>query len=98
MAVIEHIKHKGLKRLFETGKAQGLIPSELERRCKHILNMLADATRPQAMALPGFRFHPYKGNRKGTYGVDVNGPWRITFTWGDTETGGARNVNLEQEH
>jgi len=45
----------------------------------------------------GWRFHSYKGNRSGTYGIDVNGPWRITFTW-DVEAGGARDVNLEQEH
>lgn len=95
--MIQHFRHKGLMELFETGSSPR-VPSTLRKRCTAILDFLDAATRPQAMSVRrGWRFHPYKGNRSSTYGVDVNGPWRITFTW-DEEAGGARDVNLEQEH
>lgn len=47
------------------------------------------------MALPGYAFHPLKGNRKGTYSVSVSGNWRITFGFVE---GDAIDVNLEDYH
>jgi len=31
------------------------------------------------MALPGFRLHPLKGERKGQWAVSLSGNWRIVF-------------------
>jgi proteic killer suppression protein len=31
------------------------------------------------MNLPGFDFHPLKGDREGEWSVSVNGNWRIVF-------------------
>jgi toxin HigB-1 len=31
------------------------------------------------MALPGFRLHPLKGERKGQWAVSVSGNWRVVF-------------------
>lgn len=96
-ALIQHFKHKGLRELFATGNSSR-VPSTLRKRCTAILDFLDSVTHPLAMRVRrGWRFHSYKGDRSGAYGVDVNGPWRITFTW-DMEAGGARDVNLEQEH
>ncbi len=47
------------------------------------------------MALPGYAFHPLKGDRKGTYAVSVSGNWRITFGFAN---GDATGVNLEDYH
>lgn len=47
------------------------------------------------MNVPGFRFHPLKGERKGSYAVSVSGNWRITFKF-DGEN--AVDVDLEDYH
>ena len=47
------------------------------------------------MILPGYDFHPLKGDRKGTYAVSVSGNWRITFQFAD---GDATDVDLEDYH
>ena len=44
------------------------------------------------MGVPGYAFHPLKGNRKGAYSVSVSGNWRITFGFVE---GDATDVNLE---
>ena len=52
-------------------------------------------TRPEAMNLPGFRFHGLGGRNKGRFAVDASGNWRITFGWMD---GDAVDVDLEDYH
>ena len=47
------------------------------------------------MDLPGYKFHPLKGDRKGAYAVSVTGNWRITFEFDGQD---AVNVNLEDYH
>jgi proteic killer suppression protein len=47
------------------------------------------------MNLPGYRFHPLKGERKGQYAVSVSGNWRLTFRF-DGEH--AADVDLEDYH
>lgn len=32
-------------------------------------------------ALPGNRFEPLKGDRKGQYSIRINDQWRICFEW-----------------
>ena len=45
--------------------------------------------------IPGFDFHPLKGNKSTRYTVHINGPWCITFECVD---GDALHVDLEQYH
>lgn len=47
------------------------------------------------MNLPGLRLHPLKGDRSGTWAVDVSGNWRVTFR---LENGDARVVDHEDCH
>lgn len=47
------------------------------------------------VALPGYRFHALKGDRKGNYAVSVSGNWRLTFRF---EGEHAVDVNLEDYH
>ena len=47
------------------------------------------------MDLPGYKFHPLKGDRKGVFTVSVSGNWRMTFEF---EGQDAINVNLEDYH
>ena len=34
---------------------------------------------PKDMDLPGYRLHELKGKQKGYWSVTVNGNWRLTF-------------------
>lgn len=47
------------------------------------------------MNIPGYRLHPLKGDRKGSWSITVNGNWRITFEFTD---GNAYIVNYEDYH
>jgi proteic killer suppression protein len=53
------------------------------------------APTPQAMNVPGLKFHPLKGREKGRYAVWASGNYRITFGWDDKD---AINVDLEDYH
>jgi proteic killer suppression protein len=92
--VIESIRHKGLRRLYEKSDRSG-IRADLVDKAQKILSALEAANRPEEMALPLFRFHPLTGDRRGTYSVTVKANWRITFRFHD---GAAYGVNLEDYH
>jgi proteic killer suppression protein len=92
--MISGFKHKGLKTFYETGKVKG-IRHDQARRIGTILAIMDEADSLEALNRPAMRLHELKGERKGTWAVNVNGPWRITFTF----EGGAFNlIDLEQYH
>ena len=78
--MIKSFRHKGLKKLYDTGSQQGVKP-EHANRLRLILARLDASQSPQDMDLPGLRLHPLKGNRKETWAVSVSGNWRITFAF-----------------
>ncbi len=92
--MIETIRHKGLRRLYEKNDRSG-IRADLVEKVRKILSGLEAASGPEDMALPLFRFHPLTGDRRGTYAVTVKANWRVTFRFHD---GAARDVNLEDYH
>ncbi len=53
------------------------------------------AAEPNALDLPGFKFHALKGDLKGRYSVWVAGNWRITFAFDGED---AIDVDLEDYH
>jgi proteic killer suppression protein len=92
--VIRSFRDKGLERFFETGNERRLRVQNA-RRIANILRALDDASRPEDMNLPGFRFHALLGRKKGRYAVNVSGNWRITFEWAGDD---AIDVDLEDYH
>jgi len=92
--LIETIKHKGLRRLYEKNDRSG-IRADLVEKVQKILSVLEAANGPEDVALPLFRFHSLTGDRRGTYSVTVKANWRVTFRFHD---GAARDVNLEDYH
>jgi proteic killer suppression protein len=87
-------KHRGLERFFNKGDHRGIM-AKTEVRTERILDRLDAVVRPEDMNIPGFKFHPLTGNRKGTYAVTVTGNWRITFRF---DGKGAIDVELEDYH
>jgi proteic killer suppression protein len=62
--MIKNFRHKGLKRLFESGSHKGIEPS-LKARLTIQLDALDAARHVRDMNLPGFDLHELKGKRKG---------------------------------
>jgi proteic killer suppression protein len=92
--MIRRFKHKGLERFFTRSDRRG-IPAQSADRIERMLDRLDTAARPEDMNLPGWRWHPLKGNRAGTYAVAVTGNVRLTYRF---EGGDATDVDLEDYH
>ena len=92
--MITSFKHKGLELFFTKSNYKG-IPAQFAPKIDRILDRLDAAKEPEDMDLPGYKWHPLKGDRKGTYAVSVTGNWRITFAF---EGQDVVDVNLEDYH
>jgi len=61
---ITNFRHKGLKRLYETGSGRGIRP-DLVEKVEDILHAIEQARHVEQIALfPGWRLHPLKGDRR----------------------------------
>jgi len=92
--MIESLKHKGLRNLFEQDDARKVKADQVDR-LRLILSALDQASAVQDMNQPTFRLHPLKGNRKGVWAVTVRANWRVTFRF---EGGDAYELDLEDYH
>ena len=92
--MIESFRHKGLDRYFTQGDKRG-IPAQFSARIERLLDRLDASIQPEDMDLPGYKFHPLKGDRDGEYAVTVTGNWRITFCYNGQN---ATAVNFEDDH
>jgi len=92
--VIKSVKHKGLRRFYETGRTAGIQPAH-KKRLRFQLASLDTAATIKDMDVPGFRLHPLKGERKGLWAITVSGNWHLTFEFRD---GNAYILNYEDYH
>lgn len=92
--MIGSIKHKGLKRLHDSGERK-LIRPDLVERCEMILAALEAATTINELDQQTFKLHPMKGDRLGFWSIKVRANWRMLFRFdGDT----ANDVDLDDPH
>ena len=92
--MIHGFRHKGLRRLFEEGKASGIRADQVNK-LENILAVLNHACKPSDMNLPGFRLHRLKGDLDGFWSVTVRANWRVIFRFQD---GHAWDVDLIDYH
>jgi proteic killer suppression protein len=76
--MIQSLRHKGLRRFFESGSVAGIQPHHA-KRLRMLLAALDTARSIEDMSVPGFRLHDLKGKDRGRWSVWVNGNWRVTF-------------------
>jgi toxin HigB-1 len=76
--MIVSFRHKGLKLLYETGSARGVIATH-KTKLLSILAALDVAADPEELRLPSYKLHMLKGDMKGHWSIWVNGNWRVTF-------------------
>ena len=92
--MIKSFRHKGLRRLFETGDTVGVQVGHA-KRLRLQLSALDTARTIDDMDISGFRLHPLKGDMKGRWSITVNGNWRVTFEFKD---GNACVLDYEDYH
>lgn len=92
--MIKSFRHKGLRKLYETGNGAGIQASH-KSRVRLQLSALDTAQSIEDMDIPGFRLHPLKGKLKGRWSISVSGKWRITFEFRD---GNAFILDYEDYH
>ena len=92
--MIQSIRHKGLRRLFDEGDTSGVNAQHVEK-IEHVLGLLEVAQEIADMNVPSFRLHPLQGDLKGFYAVTIRANWRIVFRF---EAGQALDVDLVDYH
>ncbi|GLQ86565.1 type II toxin-antitoxin system RelE/ParE family toxin [Dyella flagellata] len=92
--MIKSFRHKGLRRLFETGNTSGVQASHA-KRLRMQLTALDTAQSIEDMDIPGYRLHSLKGAMRGRWAVWVNGNWRLTFEF---QNGNAHVLDYEDYH
>lgn len=92
--MIESIRHKGLRRLYEDDDRSKL-PAESVERLREILAALDSARTLEALDRPSYRLHMLKDDLKGYWSVTVRANWRIVFRF---ENGTAYDVDYLDYH
>jgi len=92
---VRSFRHKGLKRLYETGQGRWLLPA-LVPRIRGFLAAIDEAQRPQEIGLfPGWRLQALKGDLRGFWSISVSGNWLLIFRF---EKGDAFDLDLVGYH
>jgi proteic killer suppression protein len=90
-------RHKGLRRLHEGENARG-VPSAMADKLRKLLFALETAeTLEQLGRFPGWKLHPLKGDRKGSWSLTVTGNWRLVFRY-DERMSAASDIDLIDYH
>lgn len=82
--VIVSFHHKGLEKLYREGTKKG-VQSDHVPKLLRILSALDVAQGLDDLAIPSFRTHRLKGDLAGHHSIWVNGNWRVTFRFLDSD-------------
>ena len=92
--MIKSFRHRGLKRLYDRGDPRH-VPAGMLAKIRVILADLDAAQQPDDLRIPGYRLHPLRGARKGSWSLRVTGNWRVIF---QMEDGDVHQVDLIDYH
>jgi len=81
--VILSFRHKGLRQLYEIGSTRG-VQAQHVKKLRRILTTLDQVAGPVELTQPDMKAHPLKGSRDGYWSIWVNGNWRVTFRFVET--------------
>ncbi|MGL6159501.1 type II toxin-antitoxin system RelE/ParE family toxin [Microbulbifer sp.] len=76
--MIKSIKHKGLRKFYETGNTGG-IRSDHAQRLRLRLTKLDAIVSLDDITLKNWDLHPLKGDKAGQWAIKVSGNWRLFF-------------------
>ncbi len=90
-------RHKGLRHFHQEGNAKG-VPSIMADKLRKLLFALETAeTLEQLGRFPGWKLHPLKGDRQGSWSLTVTGNWRLVFRY-DEQMNTASDIDLIDYH
>ena len=92
--MIAHIRHKGLRLLFEEDDPAKISP-EYAARLRLILSVLDAVENIEEMDQPIFHLHALTGRLKGFWAVTVRANWRVIFRFAN---GRASDLDLIDYH
>lgn len=93
--IIQSIRHKVLRRFFETGNPNALVGDA--RRLRKVLAFLDAAERFEELSVPpNFGLQELTGDRNGSWSMRVTRNWRMTS--GVNEEGALIGMDLEDDH
>ncbi|MCZ4073638.1 MULTISPECIES: type II toxin-antitoxin system RelE/ParE family toxin [Rhizobium/Agrobacterium group] len=82
--MIVSFRHKGLEAFYRSGTTKGIQPAHAAKLGR-ILTLLEVAAGAPDLNLPGLKLHPLKGDMRGHWSLWVNGNWRVTFRFLDSD-------------
>jgi proteic killer suppression protein len=82
--MIVGFRHKGLESLYLLDSMRG-VQADHAPKLRRILSTLDTAQGPRDLEFPGFRLHPLQGKLSGHWSIWVNGNWRVSFRFLDTD-------------
>lgn len=82
--MIVSFRHKGLEAFYRSGTTKGIQPAHAAKLGR-ILTLLEVAAGTPDLNLPGLKLHPLKGDMRGHWSIWVNGNWRVTFRFLDSD-------------
>jgi len=92
---LKSVRHKGLKRFIEKNDPSGLPAARIEK-IRDIVSALLTARNVEDIpAMPGWKLHGLRGDRKGQWSISITGNWRIVFEVIDDEI---YRLDLEDYH
>ena len=83
--MIQHIRHRGLRRLYERGDKSGL-RTDIANKAERFPTFLDQAETIDEVDLPGYGLHRLTRNRRGFWSVSVSRNHRIIFRFEDGHT------------
>ena len=89
--------HKGMKRLYEDDEARGVEAATADKLRKMLLFLDEMENPEELLALPAWKAHTLRGNRKGTWSLSVTANRRLTFRF-DKSGREIVALNLEDYH
>jgi proteic killer suppression protein len=92
---IRSIRHRGLKRLYESADGRELPAAQVEKITDILLAIDEAANAREVGLFPGWRLHPLKAELKGFWSVTVSGNWRVIFRF---ENGDAFDLDFVDYH
>ncbi len=82
--MIVSFRHKGLEDLYAKDSVRG-VPAAHVPKLRRILAALDVAQNSRDLDIPGFRTHELRGRLSGHWSIWVNGNWRVTFRFIETD-------------
>ena len=82
--MIKSFKYKNLQLFFESETLKG-IQVDHAKKLRIRLSALDTAFVIEDLKLPGFNLHELEGNKKGIWFIKINGNYRLTFIFENSD-------------